>query len=839
MAPPCMCTAPRTCRPIVIARLGETVCGECGLVLSSYEMSMELETRSYPSDDAAPGPRDSGSRVGLPIDQLLPNMSMSTSIGGFGKDATRLRLLNMHYNVPYVERALLKGFKHVAAGCLLLGLQEATVARAKHMFASIRHAAGIKRGAVFKAMPAVSAYFAAKMNASYRPREMVCQAFGLAKADFSKCYKHAVDCSRQQPYYADMVATVDPTSLVTLMLNTLEDVLPRAHHHQIKRTVLKLHDLVAAHAPDIVHQKDITLIAAEVLVACELSGLACPNAVAAARAGVSLVTLGRYVKKSPYDLPALQLRAYQKAEVALMDRMEAGEYSPRPGVYLHTSFGILGTKVGAGKTVTLSALIMSTHSVDPLSRLRQAVTFGTNALVVRRTITHPPGQTYSPCSLIVVPHGLESQWERELRAAGIVDYCKHSTFRPEAAACLVTATKLAAFHAQHPCVHFKRLIIDEADTIAIKCQPAIQASFTWFVTATYQFLDCWRVTSSRPIYFRCFRFFAATNLELGDIVVSSHDSWVDECNDLPPVESQTLICAMPAYMNIVMGSSLSASITEMLTAGDVEGAILAMGGDAQNEHDIVGVMTARITQDIQRLEAKAAYMQQIGHTSGAMLAQQSAQSKQQQLQGIQERLAKFKEEGMCAICMTDLADVGSHVVTSCCSHLFCGPCLMRWRCRVATCPMCRAPSYNITLIKEATAAQLPTAAARPPKAKEEALLDIIQNKPEGKFIVFSNYDRTFDAMHAMLCRHGITCRVLKGTPATFRKILADHESGRIKVLLMNSRFDGSGHSMQWVTDAVTYHRLLPEVLAQVTGRGMRPGRTAPLHMHHLRWPCEV
>lgn len=540
-----------------------------------------------------------------------------------------------------------------------------------------------------------------------------------------------------------------------------------------------------------------------------------------------------------FDFAHMPLRAYQRAELWQMALMEAEEYSPRPGVDLRTRFGVLGTKVGAGKTVTLCALIKSTEAVDPRERLPRHSTVGTSALVVRRAI-HTPGHTVlSPCSLIIVPHGLRYQWERELEGAGVA-YCTHADFQPGAAACLVTATKLAGFIAENSHVHFKRLILDEADTITIRNQPLVQTSFTWFVTATYHGLDAnWRCTFAKPIFLQCFRYFAATGLSLEDMVVRSRDEWVDHCNQLPPVQANTVVCAMPAYMNVMAGPSLSASIAEMLAAGDVEGAILAMGGDAESEHNVVDVMTARIAEDVRRLEARANYLASVGSTSAAAAAREAARSKQEQLASIRTRLAKLAE-GTCAICLADLAEAGSHVVTGCCSHLFCAPCLMTWRCRVNTCPMCRAPGSAFTLIRSAAeGAAAPPAAADRPKTKEQALMEIISGKPDGKFIVFSSHDRTFDALQTLMSQHGISSRVLKGPPAAFRKILTDHQQGRTKVLLMNSRFDGAGHSMQWVTDAITYHRLGQEAMAQVTGRGMRPGRTAPLCMHHLRWPCEV
>jgi hypothetical protein len=525
-----------------------------------------------------------------------------------------------------------------------------------------------------------------------------------------------------------------------------------------------------------------------------------------------------------------------------MTAMEQGEYTPRTGMHLRTRFGILGSKVGAGKTVTLCALIKSTQDDDPRDRLPRHTTYGTSTLVIRQDIASDSMSrvVVSGCSLIIVPHGLQFQWEGELKDAGI-DFCRHDTFDPAKPACLVTATKLATFWAAHPHIHFKRVIIDEADTITIRRQPDLRTSFIWFVSATYHDLEAaWRLHNSRPMFYKCFRQFAALQLDLNDVTVRSQPDWVDACNNLPNIEVAIITCAMPAYMNVVLGTGLSPSIAEMLSAGDVEGAILAMGGAAQTERNIVDVVTARITEDIRRLEARAAYFDQIHSLQAAAHARQSIETKVQQLASISQRLASLKEDGTCPICLEQLGlDTKQVLLASCCGHLFCGACLMAWRCRGNACPMCRSHDFSVTLIKDEQATtQAPQRLPRP-RTKDQALLDIITAKPHGKFIVFSNYDRTFDAIQHLLFEHGITCRMLKGTPAAFRKILAEHEAGRIKVLLMNSRFDGAGHSMQWVTDAITYHRLSPETLEQVTGRGMRPGRTLPLYMHHLRWPCEV
>lgn len=539
-------------------------------------------------------------------------------------------------------------------------------------------------------------------------------------------------------------------------------------------------------------------------------------------------------------LPSLSLREYQAAEVMRMVGIERTEYSPRPGISIRTRFGVFGTKVGSGKTVSLCALIRHTADEDPLDLVQPDVVIGSVGMVVRRTMPQPQGITHTRCSLIVCPHGLRYQWQHELDRLGI-STCSPDNLDPGKEACLVPATRLAELHRHHPLVHWKRLILDEADSIVIRSQPALSASFTWFVTASYTALgSSAHLSPCRPLFSRCFRHFDALGLTVEDVTVRASNEWVDACNQLPAIQARTVVCAMPAYMQAMLGSGLSASVAEMLAAGDVKAAILAMGGDTESEHDIVTVVLGRLERDIARLEARATYMTSIGHQGGAQSALDAISSKQHQCDGIRQRLSQFKED-TCAICMNGLADTDSSpVVTKCCSHVFCANCIVRWRCRVNSCPMCRARDFGFTLIRcVAQEGSPPPASLNHQLTKEDELLRIIDSRPDGRFIVFSNWDGTFNTLQDLLHRHHVSCRVLKGTPAAFRKILTDHEHGRTRVLLMNSRFDGAGHNMQWVTDAITFHKLHPTTEAQVIGRGMRPGRTQPLTVHHLRWECEA
>ncbi len=85
---------------------GDLICDSCGLILKSFNISFEAEWRCFNTDE---GMDTKGHRVGNPIDNLIPQTSMSTGMTGGN---VRMKNLNMWLSIPYKEKILLniRGF---------------------------------------------------------------------------------------------------------------------------------------------------------------------------------------------------------------------------------------------------------------------------------------------------------------------------------------------------------------------------------------------------------------------------------------------------------------------------------------------------------------------------------------------------------------------------------------------------------------------------------------------------------------------------------------------------------------------------------------------------------
>jgi SNF2 family DNA or RNA helicase len=125
------------------------------------------------------------------------------------------------------------------------------------------------------------------------------------------------------------------------------------------------------------------------------------------------------------------------------------------------------------------------------------------------------------------------------------------------------------------------------------------------------------------------------------------------------------------------------------------------------------------------------------------------------------------------------------------------------------------------------------------RTKLEIAVDIILNKKEGKFILFSEFNNSFDSIKESLIKKGISVAEVKGTSDSKQKSIKLFKEGKIQVLFLNSRNDGSGIDLPEATDIILYHKMSsPSIETQVLGRALRLGRTSKLTVHRLLYTEE-
>ena len=176
------------------------------------------------------------------------------------------------------------------------------------------------------------------------------------------------------------------------------------------------------------------------------------------------------------------------------------------GGRLFSSYGILGDRVGSGKSLTALALVKapapSTNYTEYWNR-GSALGDGRDVglLRTRSQLRTAQGHVLTPytTSLFIVPHALITQWETyvsrdtNLKAKFIkkkLDAAHEDALKDIETydALFVSSTMWSTFKQFHPVrrILWKRVFIDEADTISISTDyDEIHGLFYWFITASW------------------------------------------------------------------------------------------------------------------------------------------------------------------------------------------------------------------------------------------------------------------------------------------------------------------------------------------------------------------
>ena len=595
----------------------------------------------------------------------------------------------------------------------------------------------------------------------------------------------------------------------------------------------------------------------------------------------------------PPNTLKVSLRAHQQAVLAAMETSERELVSGMAcsGETLYSSYGILGDSVGVGKSLMVLAHIARLGAIAPLQNIK---TLGTNSShkmfsIKTDTVTDISGAG----ALIIVPHTLFRQWSDYLKKQTNLSYMcvdkkksmLQDNFRQsilDAQVVLISNTQYKEFSTwqRENSIHWKRVFIDEADTIhLVNGYPRPEAQFTWFITAswmnlifpneslyiqqqallTHVFAEGAQYACLKPYFNELMRSgrpysymrFSMTSFNFfRDVINNSHrlrgrlvlkctDEFVQQSISLPVLYRSNVICMAPIHQQIV-ADAVPADVQLLLHGGDVAGAIAALGVKSEDTTSLIDAVTMNLKKELQRL--KATYEFKAGLEYSTAQSKETAlksledkmKAKEGAIKSIQERIEGFKEE-VCPICYDAPTEP---MVTPCCSRVFCGQCILNCRARSAACPMCRTEFRigqlkKIVLQKEETEIVEEVKPEGPKEKKADALLRLFKENPTGRFLVFSRYDNPFTAMEVAITGLGLTVKQLKGNKDGIASTLRQFQGGDVRCLLLNSHYAGSGLNITAATHVILLHAMTHEEEKQILGRAYRMGRTEPLHFIKL------
>ena len=529
---------------------------------------------------------------------------------------------------------------------------------------------------------------------------------------------------------------------------------------------------------------------------------------------------------------------------------------------IQTNFGILGDIVGSGKTYMILGLL--NHNLVPIEH-DKFISSGVFSCLSYKDI-----ETTFKTNLIIVPHNLVSQWKQAFSYCNLKTHIiskrsdinvlkyDYNLFKEDDMGDLddldgisqincveyydviiCSATMIDEFLEKWKNIKYARIVIDEVCSIRLPAELSWNANFIWFITATPSGIQYLKKYYIRDIVNNRMHQFIFNN-----IIVKNDDEYVGKSMSLPHINQILIKCFTPKQLEIVR-EFIPNDVMDMLNAGDVQGAVLKLNCNIDTNENILQVLTNKIQKEIHNKKAELTYQESIiptdkkVHDETVKKLRDKVNSLEDKYNSIKNRVTEFNKDS-CSICLEEYKNTTPAIVP-CCNNLFCINCLTQLK---GSCPLCRNifTMDKIHIISDSLNKNNKNKQDKSKVneiSKTDALIKILKEKPNGKFLLFSNYEQTFENLNKKLSENNIKFSKLIGSGAVVNKTIERFKSGEIKVLMLNALHYGSGLNLQMASDIIIYHQLSLELETQVIGRAQRLGRNEPLNVYYLLHEHEV
>lgn len=533
----------------------------------------------------------------------------------------------------------------------------------------------------------------------------------------------------------------------------------------------------------------------------------------------------------------VKLFPHQLSSIYKMEKLENDNIIIKDGYTKNTKIGINADISGFGKTLSMLGLIAR----DKMEwDIELPFVFETIISEAKSRIKNYFISRFDklPATLVLVSNSIIGQWEKELEKTTLkYVVIKNSktleVVRAEENDVIVVTplhyNKLVTMYYKFA---WKRFIYDEPGHLKVAGMREIHAGFYWFVTATPeeilgQHKFC-KGNFMRDILVNIYD----PDCFITDLIIKNNPDFIKASFEMPETKYIYHKCYQPLYN--VIERFVSNSVRIMIEAGNIEGAIDALGGTKTS--NIVDLIKSKKMEELIDIESK---IEIYTLRDDPIKINQWMQKKERIVEQIKEIGDKYNDmlQSECNICAEVLS---SPVLETNCQNLFCGKCLFKWLERKNTCPLCRSVIDLKSLIYVSPPISGDELKCHEEKEKEvkmtkiEKIIDIIKNKPDGKFLVFSDYDNTFYPICDALTDNEIDFVQVKGAIKTRERNLDAFREGDVPVIFLNSTTDGSGINLTESSDIILCHQMDKSTEKQIIGRALRIGRKEPLTVHYIQ-----
>jgi len=581
------------------------------------------------------------------------------------------------------------------------------------------------------------------------------------------------------------------------------------------------------------------------------------------------------IKLKPHQLTLLnRCIEYENNRIKLNNFKKIRERYPdlQDNDYIKTHIGILGDKVGSGKSYVILSLILMNKSINYC----HIESYGSNKIFLNISTQIECYKT----NLLVIPHNLFFQWSDYIQ--NISDSISYKLIKQKKnlQEFISDAKKINNYdiilitdsHFRQLSniiilnnIKINRLIFDEIDSLKLPNNKYISCKFYWFLTASYgnllypfgyEYYDeridkivkkanglknkgyikdlFGNITNKR------YRKFAHI------LVIKNKDEYVDKSFDIPEPNQYIIECKDPVETKLLNGI-VDRNVINCLNADNNQGAIALFDSrQKKTEDNIIKIVINKYVSDISNIEI------QIDATSKMKFRNNEEDNKieiknkinklnekkeilNNKIEDIKKRIENNK---VCCICYDD--EMTDKTVVQCCSNMFCFKCINIWLSSNNSCPLCKKRLKNDDLFliqdKEIEEENIILDENKTNKSfdKLKNLEILLRNMDkDSKILIFSSTDMSFDRIIRIMRELNIKYADLKGNKYIIQKTLNNFKEGNINVLLVNIYNYGSGLNLECSTDIIMFHKFDKLIESQVIGRAQRKGRKEKLNIHYL------
>jgi len=434
-----------------------------------------------------------------------------------------------------------------------------------------------------------------------------------------------------------------------------------------------------------------------------------------------------------------------------------------------------------------------------------------------------------------------------------------------------------------------RLIIDECNSIKGVNLSGIKNIFTWLITSSIASLqtNTMYLKNIKPIeeigfkqnndnmYEKCI--FSSgfikdlindlyqNNVENNKLYLINNPEYIEQSMKLPDYKLLVLKCLDNINIKVLNGL-VSPEILQMLNAGNIDGIIEKMDISCGTESNIINIITCKYKDElrIKEYEIKVAVenpkYNPACETMGLINKRKALDDLKNKISCIEERI---KTVETCPICCEEFRNP---IITDCCNNKFCFDCMAMSLKSNSRCPICRCNMSikNINIIRETEKIKVKSDTkssiiSNPVLQYEKELNELFKhsesfskydnmdkifelnyNNRIKKYLIFSEYDNSFNyKITNILDKWGLKYKSIQGTSATITKNIEKYKNEDVNVLLLNSRYFGSGLNLENTSDIIIIHKMAADIEMQIIGRAQRYGRINELRVWKLYYKNEI